>query len=155
MTYATLRFKHLGWRVIKLEPTPVPGRKSRGDPNRYIGRPTAGEDRHSYFVAPNLGKEAIAIDLKRDEGQRVMKQLITKLEVDVFCTNTMPGTTRCFRLCADTWTSQDTQMGLHSSAGLRLSTSRPVTKLSFRSFWLLWTATKPGRGNGSTSRWLR
>jgi crotonobetainyl-CoA:carnitine CoA-transferase CaiB-like acyl-CoA transferase len=91
MTYATLRFKHLGWRVIKLEPTPVPGRKSRGDPNRYIGRPTAGEDRHSYFVAPNLGKEAIAIDLKRDEGQRVMKQLITKLEVDVFCTNTMPA----------------------------------------------------------------
>jgi itaconate CoA-transferase len=91
MTYATLRFKHLGWRVIKLEPTPVSGRKSRGDPNRYIGRPTAGEDRHSYFVAPNLGKEAIAIDLKREEGQRLIKRLIKKLEVDVFCTNTMPA----------------------------------------------------------------
>lgn len=91
LTYATLRFKHLGWRVIKLEPTPVPGRKSRGDPNRYIGRPAAGEDRHSYFVAPNLGKEAIAVDLKQEEGQRLMKRLIQELEIDVFCTNTMPA----------------------------------------------------------------
>jgi len=91
MTYATLRMVHLGWRVIKLEPTPMPGRKSKGDPNRYIGRPVAGEDRHSYFVAPNVGKQAIAIDLKRQEGQALLKRLIEELEVDVFCTNTMPA----------------------------------------------------------------
>jgi itaconate CoA-transferase len=91
MTYATLRFVHLGWRVIKLEPTPVPGRKSKGDPNRYIGRPVAGEDRHSYFVAPNAGKEAIAVDLKKQEGQALLKRLIEELGVDVFCTNTMPA----------------------------------------------------------------
>jgi len=91
MTYATLRFVHLGWRVIKLEPTPVPGRKSKGDPNRYIGRPVAGEDRHSYFVAPNAGKEALAVDLKKQEGQALLKRLIEELEVDVFCTNTMPA----------------------------------------------------------------
>jgi crotonobetainyl-CoA:carnitine CoA-transferase CaiB-like acyl-CoA transferase len=91
LTYATLRFVHLGWRVIKLEPTPVPGRKSKGDPNRYIGRPVAGVDRHSYFVAPNVGKEAIAIDLKKQEGQALLKRLIQELEVDVFCTNTMPS----------------------------------------------------------------
>ena len=91
MTHATLRFVHLGWRVIKVEPTPVPGRKSKGDPNRYIGRPVAGEDRHSYFVAPNVGKEAIAIDLKQEEGQRLLKRLIKGLPVDIFCTNTMPA----------------------------------------------------------------
>jgi len=90
MTYATLRLVHLGWRVIKLEPTPLPGRKTKGDPNRYIGRPVAGQDRHSYFVAPNLGKEAIAIDLKKEEGQELLKKLLTKLDVDVFCSNTMP-----------------------------------------------------------------
>ena len=90
MTYATLRFVHLGWRVIKLEPTPLPGRKTKGDPNRYIGRPVAGKDRHSYFIAPNLGKEAIAINLKKEAGQKLIKQLISKLNVDVFCTNTMP-----------------------------------------------------------------
>lgn len=91
LTYATLRFVHMGSRVIKIEPTPIPGRKSKGDPNRYIGRPFAGEDRHSYFIAPNLGKEAISIDLKQREGQDLLKRLIRKLEADVFCTNTMPS----------------------------------------------------------------
>ncbi len=91
MTYATLRLEHLGCRVIKVEPTPTPGRKSKGDPNRYIGRPVAGEDRHSYFVAPNVGKEAIAINLKDPEGQQLLHRLIGKLEVDIFCSNTMPA----------------------------------------------------------------
>ncbi len=91
MTYATLRFVHLGWRVIKLESTPVPGQKSKGDPNRYIGRPVAGEDRHSYFVSPNIGKQAISINLKKEEGRRLLKRLIKELQVDVFCTNTLPA----------------------------------------------------------------
>ncbi|MBN2358588.1 MAG: CoA transferase, partial [Deltaproteobacteria bacterium] len=51
MSYATLRMVHLGWRVIRVEATPQPGQKSKGDPNRYIGRSLAGEDRHSYYVA--------------------------------------------------------------------------------------------------------
>lgn len=91
LTYATLRFVHLGWRVIRVEQTPVSGRKAKGDPNRYIGRQVAGEDRHSYFVAPNLGKEAIAIDLKQVEGQALLKRIIKELQVDVFCTNTLPA----------------------------------------------------------------
>ncbi len=91
MPYGTLRFVHLGWRVIRIEPTPVPGRKTVGDPNRYIGRPVAGHDRHSYYVSPNVGKEAIAINLKDPAGQSLLRRLIGELEVDVFCTNTMPA----------------------------------------------------------------
>jgi crotonobetainyl-CoA:carnitine CoA-transferase CaiB-like acyl-CoA transferase len=91
MTYASLRMVHLGWRVIRLEPTPVEGRKSRGDPNRYVGRPVAGDDRHSYFVAPNVGKEAIAVDLKQPEGQELVGRIVKQLNVDVFCTNTLPA----------------------------------------------------------------
>lgn len=91
LTYATLRMVHLGWRVIKVEPTPIPGRISKGDPNRYIGRPVAGEDRHSYFVSPNAGKEAIAINLKEQEGKDLLKRIIQKLNVDIFCTNTLPA----------------------------------------------------------------
>ncbi len=91
MPYATLRFVHLGWRVIRIEPTPVAGRKSKGDPNRYIGVPVAGQDRHSYFVAPNVGKEALAINLKDPAGRDVLQRLIRELPVDVFCTNTMPS----------------------------------------------------------------
>ncbi len=91
MPYATLRFVQLGWRVIRVEPTARPGAKSKGDPNRYIGRPFAGDDRHSYFVAPNVGKEAIALDLKSKAGQTQLQRLISALDVDVFCTNTMPA----------------------------------------------------------------
>ncbi|HIE22475.1 MAG TPA: CoA transferase, partial [Acidimicrobiia bacterium] len=91
LPYGTLRFVHLGWRVIRIEPTPVPGRVSRGDPNRYIGRPVAGEDRHSYFVAPNVGKEAITLNLKEPSGREALLRLIATLGVDVFCTNTMPA----------------------------------------------------------------
>ena len=35
MSYATLRFVHLGWRVIRVEATPIPGR-AKGDPNRTL-----------------------------------------------------------------------------------------------------------------------
>lgn len=91
MSYATLRFVHLGWRVIRIEATPAPGRRSKGDPNRYIGRPVAGEDRHSYYVAPNVGKQAIAIDLKQQEGRDLLLRLVRDLPADVFCTNTLPA----------------------------------------------------------------
>lgn len=91
MPYGTLRFVHLGWRVIRVEATPVPGRATSGDPNRYIGRPIAGLDRHSYYVAPNVGKEAIALNLKKKRGRALLHRLIAELPVDVFCTNTMPS----------------------------------------------------------------
>ncbi len=91
MTYATLRFVHLGWRVIRLEATPAGGSTTPGDPNRYIGSKVLDEDRHSYFVAPNVGKEAIALNLKEEEGRAVLHKIIEELEVDVFCCNTLPG----------------------------------------------------------------
>jgi crotonobetainyl-CoA:carnitine CoA-transferase CaiB-like acyl-CoA transferase len=91
MSYATLRMVHLGWRVIRVEPSPVEGRQSRGDPNRYIGRPVGGRDRHSYFVAPNAGKEGIVLNLKEEMGRTLLRQLVRELNVDVFCTNTLPA----------------------------------------------------------------
>src|SRR3989338_1414438 len=90
MPYATRRFVHLGWRVIRVAAPPVPGRSTRGDPNRAIGRPVGGPDRHSYFVAPNVGKEAIVLALKRREGRSALHRLVRELPVDVFCTNTLP-----------------------------------------------------------------
>jgi len=89
MPYATLRFAQLGWRVIRIESTP--GKGLPGDPNRYIGGQVANDDRRSYFVAPNCGKEALALDLKRPEGQAVLHRLLSKLDVDIFCCNTLPG----------------------------------------------------------------
>lgn len=90
MTYATMRFAQLGWRVIRLEATPT-GRGLPGDPNRYIGEVVADDDRRSYFIAPNVGKEAIALNLKEPEGRKLLKRLIKELDVDIFCCNTLPG----------------------------------------------------------------
>ncbi|MCP4982705.1 MAG: CoA transferase, partial [Gammaproteobacteria bacterium] len=87
---ATLRFAQLGWRVIRIEATPS-GKGLPGDPNRYIGSKVVDEDRHSYFIAPNAGKEAITLNLKDPQGQAILHRLIRELDIDVFCCNTLPG----------------------------------------------------------------
>jgi len=89
LPYATLRFAQVGWRVIRIESTPS-GEGLPGDPNRYIGGKVVDDDRRSYFIAPNVGKEAIAINLKAPQGQELLKRLIRELDVDVFCCNTVP-----------------------------------------------------------------
>ncbi|MEI8258534.1 MAG: CoA transferase, partial [Deltaproteobacteria bacterium] len=62
-----------------------------GDPNRHIGRPVADGGRASYFVGPNCGKEAIALNLKDPRARDILRRLVVSLPVDVFCTNTMPA----------------------------------------------------------------
>jgi crotonobetainyl-CoA:carnitine CoA-transferase CaiB-like acyl-CoA transferase len=90
LSYATMRFAQLGWRVIRLEATP--GRSGLpGDPNRYIGETVVDDDRRTYFIAPNVGKEAIALNLKEAKGREVLKTLIRALDVDIFCCNTLPA----------------------------------------------------------------
>jgi len=89
LPYATLRFAQLGWRVIRIESTPT-GEGLPGDPNRYIGGKVVDDDRRSYFIAPNVGKEAIALNLKDPRGQEILRKLIVELDVDVFCCNTVP-----------------------------------------------------------------
>ncbi|APR04748.1 CaiB/BaiF CoA transferase family protein [Thauera chlorobenzoica] len=89
MPYATLRFAQLGWRVIRIESTPA-GDGLPGDPNRYIGARVLDDDRRSYFFAPNVGKEAIALNLKDPQGQALLRRIIQALDVDVFCCNTVP-----------------------------------------------------------------
>jgi crotonobetainyl-CoA:carnitine CoA-transferase CaiB-like acyl-CoA transferase len=50
----------------------------------------ADDDRRSYFIAPNVGKEAIALNLKSAEGRGVLQRIVHDLNVDVFCCNTVP-----------------------------------------------------------------
>jgi len=90
MPYATLRFAQLGWRVIRIEATPF-GKRLPGDPNRYIGTQVVDNDRNSYFIAPNVGKETVALDLKDPRGRELLLRIIKELEVDIFCCNTLPG----------------------------------------------------------------
>ena len=90
LPYATERFVQLGWRVIRVEDPGRPGQNNPGDPNRYIGENTGVDDMRAYFMAPNLGKEAITLNLKDSKDQVVLKRIIKELNVDVFMCNTLP-----------------------------------------------------------------
>lgn len=102
LTHATLRFVHLGWRVIRLESTPTSPGIPPGDPNRHIGARVVDDDRRSYFIAPNVGKEAIALNLKDARGRDALHRILRELEVDVFCSNTLPGRYREFGIDYET-----------------------------------------------------
>jgi len=84
LPYATLRMVQLGWRVIRVE-------APAGDPNRRIGEELGGPDRCAYFVGPNVGKEAITLDLTSPRGREALHRIVRELKVDVFCCNTLPG----------------------------------------------------------------
>ncbi len=85
LPYLTWRLAQDGAQVVRLE-HPV-----YGDPNRHIGDNVLGEERmNSYFLAINSGKKAITLDLADQQGQEILKGLISKLKVDIFCTNHLP-----------------------------------------------------------------
>ena len=101
LPYATSRFVQKGWRVIRIEATGAHGGLP-GDPNRYIGKRVAGEDRRSYFISQNVGKEAISLDLKHPAGQKVLHRIIEAVNADVFCCNTLPRRYRQFGIDYET-----------------------------------------------------
>lgn len=70
-------FAELGARVIKVE-----NLKTHGDVTR--GWKSAGEttdDRSSYFCSVNWGKQSIAVDLSRVEGQALVQKLSAKCQI--------------------------------------------------------------------------
>jgi itaconate CoA-transferase len=70
--YATWRFAHLGWRVIRIEAMPT-GHADPGDPNRYIGAVVAGSDRRSYFLAQNVGAAWAADNGRTDPAVKAVR----------------------------------------------------------------------------------
>ena len=85
--HAAMMMADLGARVIKVE---APG---AGDETRSWGPPfvagSDGVDVASYFLSCNRNKESIALDLKSEDGQRVLTELITRS--DVLMENFRPG----------------------------------------------------------------
>lgn len=88
LPYLSLRFAQEGARVIRFE------HPKYGDPNRRIGQPyREGEDTMcSYFFAFNSGKEAITLDLKQPKAKELLRDLVVKLNVDIFAVNSLPKT---------------------------------------------------------------
>ncbi|MDM8556731.1 CoA transferase [Desulfococcaceae bacterium HSG7] len=83
--YLTYRLAQDGMEVIRLE-HPV-----YGDPNRMIGENVLNEKRmNAYFLCINAGKQALTLNLAAPEGKTLFRELLKKLDVDVFITNQLP-----------------------------------------------------------------
>ena len=67
----------LGADVIKVEPI-------SGDKTRVLKKSGSG-----YFLTYNRNKRSLAMDIKKEEGQKIIKALIRKS--DVFIENFRPG----------------------------------------------------------------
>ena len=79
--FATRQLADLGARVIKIE------RPKTGDFARYYDETVRGLS--SHFVWLNRSKESITLDLKAEEGKRILEKLIDR--ADVFLSNLGPG----------------------------------------------------------------
>ncbi|WP_114907771.1 CaiB/BaiF CoA transferase family protein [Ornithinimicrobium murale] len=84
--HAAMMFGDLGARVIKVE---APG----GDETRGWGPPfvegSDGVDVATYFLSCNRNKESLALDLKSEDGQQILTELIRRS--DVLMENFRPG----------------------------------------------------------------
>ncbi len=85
LPFLTYRLACDGARIIRLE------NPQRPDPNRFVGQKVLAEEgMNSYFLPNNCGKEAITLNLGTDEGQAILRELIIKLDVDIFACNQRP-----------------------------------------------------------------
>ena len=85
LPFLTYRLACDGARVIRIE------NAERPDPNRFVGREVLPEPAmRSYFLPNNCGKEAITLNLGHPDGQALLRELIVKLNVDVFASNQRP-----------------------------------------------------------------
>jgi len=85
LPFLTYRLAVDGMRVIRVE------HPQRPDPNRFVGDNVLREEAmNSYFMPNNVGKKAITINLASDEGKEILKDLIRKMNVDIFATNQLP-----------------------------------------------------------------
>jgi CoA:oxalate CoA-transferase len=83
--YCTRILADMGARVIKIE-RPVEGDDMR---RNYMQLEPGRTDQSSYFTRVNAGKESVAVDMAKPEGQAVIQDLARR--ADVFVENFMPG----------------------------------------------------------------
>ncbi|MGC8584289.1 MAG: CaiB/BaiF CoA transferase family protein [Thermoproteus sp.] len=81
--FATMLLADLGAEVIKVEPP-------EGDQSRDWGPPFYGEKYSAYFASVNRGKKSVVVNLKNEDGRRVVYRLAER--ADVFLENFRPGT---------------------------------------------------------------
>jgi len=105
LPYATQLLAHLGADVVKIEP---PGRGESGRGARPTLVDADGRTVGATYLRNNLGKRSLTLDLKRDEGRELFKQLVPRF--DVVAENFKRGTMERLGL------GYDVIAGLHPAA---------------------------------------
>ncbi len=90
--YCTMVLGDLGADVIKVEPP-------EGDETRGWGPPFAGGE-SAYYLCVNRNKRGMVVDLKTDEGKKILRELA--LQSDVFVENFRPDILKKFGLDYET-----------------------------------------------------
>ena len=80
-SFAAMMLAEQGARVIKVEPLEL------GDPMRYLGSSKGGIS--ALFANCNRGKQSLRIDIKSEEGRKVIEDLVA--DTDVILCNYRPG----------------------------------------------------------------
>ncbi|TNV78205.1 hypothetical protein FGO68_gene10343 [Halteria grandinella] len=80
--FGSMMLADMGAEVIKIE---QPG---MGDETRKWGPPFRGKD-STYFISINRNKKSITLDLKSEEGLKILNGLVSK--ADIFMTNFVPN----------------------------------------------------------------
>src|SRR5512143_3064306 len=82
MPYCSMMLGDLGAEIIRVE------RPGVGDETRHWGPPWAGE-LSAYYLCTNRNKKAVTVDLKKEEGQEIIRQLARRS--DILLENFLPG----------------------------------------------------------------
>ena len=82
MPYCSMMLGDLGAEIIRVE------RPGVGDETRHWGPPWAGE-LSAYYLCTNRNKKGITVDLKKKEGQEIVRRLAERS--DVLLENFLPG----------------------------------------------------------------
>ena len=82
MPYCSMMLGDLGAEIIRVE------RPGVGDETRHWGPPWAG-DQSAYYLCTNRNKKSITIDLKKKDGQEIVRRLAQRS--DVLLENFLPG----------------------------------------------------------------
>ena len=90
--YCSMTLSDLGAEVIKVE---IPG---RGDDTRAYPPFVGGVS--SYYMSLNRGKKSLTLNLKEDEGVKVLHRLV--MECDVVLENFRPGVTKRLKVDYET-----------------------------------------------------
>ncbi len=82
MPYCSMMLGDLGAEIIRVE------RPGTGDETRNWGPPWAG-DQSAYYLSINRNKKSITVDLKKREGQEIIRRLAKRS--DILLENFLPG----------------------------------------------------------------